>query len=77
MKQVKLIQEDSLKGLEEALNNEYKRLSSIYGINILETKFIQSGASFSALIEYEQIEKKILFEQDIIDTDKIVKLEEK
>lgn len=65
MKQVRLVQANTLTELETSINEELKRLSSIDGINILGTNIVQSGASFGALIEYEQKEKIKLFEQEL------------
>jgi hypothetical protein len=62
--------------LETEINEELKRLNLIDGIDIEDIKYSNSGSIYTAMIEYKQTEKKILFEQDIADTDKIVNLKE-
>lgn len=76
MKQVKLVTSTDPLVLETEINEELKRLNLIDGIDIEDIKYSNSGSIYTAMIEYKQTEKKILFEQDIADTDKIVNLKE-
>ena len=76
MNQVKILNATSAEQLENDLNEELRRLNVIDGISIVDIKYSCSGSIYTALIEYKQIEKKILFEQDITDTDKVVNLNE-
>jgi len=76
MNQIKILTSTNPEVLETEVNEELKRLNVIDGINIVDIKYSCSGSMFTAMIEYKQIEKKILFEQDIADTDKVVNLNE-
>ena len=76
MKQVKLVTSTDPLVLETEINEELKRLNLIDGIDIEDIKYSNSGSIYTAMIEYRQVEKKILFEQDVTDTDKLVNLKE-
>lgn len=76
MKQVKILTSTNPEVLETEVNEELKRLNLIEGIDIEDIKYSNSGNTYTAMIEYKQVEKKILFEQDIADTGKIVNLKE-
>ena len=77
MNQVKILTATNPEILETNVNEELKRLNLIEGLQIVDIKYSCSGSIFTAMIEFNQVEKKILFEQDIANTEKIVKLEEK
>ena len=76
MNQVKILTATNPEVLETSVNEELKRLNMIDGLNISDIKYSCSGSIFTAMIEFNQVEKKILFEQDIADTDKIINLKE-
>ena len=76
MRQVKILVATNPDILEEDLNEELKRLNSVEGLTILDIKYTNSNSQFTAMIEFKQEEKKILFEQDIAETDKLINLKE-
>ena len=76
MNQVKILTSTNPEVLETNVNEELRRLNLIDGLQIVDIKYSCSGSMFTAMIEFNQVEKKILFEQDIADTEKIVNLNE-
>ena len=74
MKQVRILTATNPEVLEQNVNEELKGLNLIDGISIVDIKYSCSSTVFTALIEYTQVEKKILFEQDIADTDKVINI---
>lgn len=80
MKQVEIFADTDYMYVTECVNKELKRLDLIDGVEIEDIKYSVAGVApscvFTAMIIHKRTEKKILFEQDIADTDKIVNLKE-
>lgn len=76
MRQVKILTATNPEVLERDVNEELKKLNVIDGISVVDIKYSYSGPIFTALIEYTQVEKITLFEQDIAETDKVINLKE-